>query len=237
MKKQVNVLKIFTDKHETVLKAKQAKDLVAQEYHLDLFINSHQNQHKQQVFQFICSPAQLKELVVGFLLSEGFIRNKQEILELRFKEEQCFVELVSKKKYPLSNRFIPRLKLHLSFLWFLMNELEKRSVFFQETGCFHAAALAKGQEIVLFAEDIGRHNAIDKVIGQAVLNDISLNDKVLLTTCRLSSYIVKKAIYAGIPYIASKSAVTDKAIALAKEYGLILIGFVRKGRMNIYKAL
>ena len=125
MKKQVNVLKIFTDKHETVLKAKQAKDLVAQEYHLDLFINSHQNQHKQQVFQFICSPAQLKELVVGFLLSEGFIRNKQEILELRFKEEQCFVELVSKKKYPLSNRFIPRLKLHLSFLWFLMNELEK----------------------------------------------------------------------------------------------------------------
>ena len=227
MKKEVEILKVFPAKQGDKLEIKKVKDLVAQEFHFDLFVNS------KLAFKFMCSPSQLKELVIGFLFSEGFIRDSQEILELFFKKDQCFVGLTSKEKYPLP-RSKHRLKLDPPSLWFLMDALQKRSIFFQETGCFHAAALATGQEIVLFAEDIGRHNAIDKVIGQAVLKNIPLNDKILLTTCRLSAHIVKKAIYAGISYIASKSAVTDKAIALAKEYGLSLVGFVRSKRMNIY---
>ncbi len=227
MKKEVEIFKIFHAKQEDRLETRKAKDIVADEFHFDLFVNS------KLVFKFMCSPRQLKELVVGFLVSEGFIRDSQEILALSFKKDQCFVKLVSKEKYPLKKSEY-RLKLSPPSLWSLMDALQKRSIFFQETGCFHAAALAKGQDILLFAEDIGRHNAIDKVIGQAVLKAIPLNDKILLTACRLSAHLIQKAIYAGIPYVASKSAVTDKAITLAKEYGLTLVGFVRKGRMNVY---
>ncbi len=111
-----------------------------------------------------------------------------------------------------------------------------RSEVYVETGGVHAAAIAKGDAIVAFAEDIGRHNAFDKAIGACRRQGIALEDKVALVTGRLSLELVAKAIPASIPVLVSRGAPTDAAVRLAEDASLTLIGFARADRMNVYAA-
>jgi FdhD protein len=102
-------------------------------------------------------------------------------------------------------------------------------------GGTHAAVLfdTSGRAITL-AEDIGRHNAMDKAIGYCLLRGIPLHDKVLLTSGRASYEMATKALRVGIPIVASVSAPTSLAVQLAEDRGLTLIGYLRGGRMNVY---
>ncbi|NIA22011.1 MAG: formate dehydrogenase accessory sulfurtransferase FdhD [Anaerolineaceae bacterium] len=117
-----------------------------------------------------------------------------------------------------------------------MREFQKRSEIFRATGGVHSAAILGGEGLVAFAEDVGRHNAIDKVIGCCLRSGRALHDKVALTTGRLSFDLVVKAVRAGLPVVASRSAPTDAAVELAGLMNLTLIGFVRGSRMNVYSA-
>ena len=110
----------------------------------------------------------------------------------------------------------------------------RRSRLFKTTGGVHAAAIAAGSEIIAFAEDVGRHNAFDKVVGACYRQGIELVDKIALATGRLSRELVAKAIPVSLPLVASRSAPTSAAAELADEANLTLVGFVRAGRMNIY---
>jgi FdhD protein len=105
----------------------------------------------------------------------------------------------------------------------------------REIGGTHAAVLfdRRGEAVVL-AEDIGRHNAIDKAVGHCLLRGIPLRDKVLLTSGRASYEMAVKAIRTGIPIVASVSSPTSLAVQLAEDRGLTLIGYLRGGRMNVY---
>jgi FdhD protein len=116
----------------------------------------------------------------------------------------------------------------------LMNEFQKMSALFLETGGVHSAALADEEGIIVFAEDLGRHNALDKVFGEALSKGIRLSDKIILSSGRLSSEITIKALKRGIPILASPSAPTNLAIELARQLGLTMLGFVRGKRLNIY---
>ena len=116
----------------------------------------------------------------------------------------------------------------------LMQEMGKRSELFRETGGVHSSALAREGTLVLFREDIGRHNAIDKIIGECLLSGIPFDDALLMTSGRITSEIARKAGIAGIPVIASRSAPTSLAIRMAEELDLTIVGFVRGKRMNIY---
>jgi FdhD protein len=116
----------------------------------------------------------------------------------------------------------------------LMDELCSRSELHRQTGGVHAAALADPSGMLVFREDIGRHNAVDKVIGAHLSQGGAFDDKLLLTSGRLSSEILHKAAAAGLPFLVSRSAPTDRCVAAARAHNITLIGFARGSRMNVY---
>jgi formate dehydrogenase accessory protein FdhD len=106
---------------------------------------------------------------------------------------------------------------------------------FRKTGGVHAAAIYKNDGVlVAFAEDVGRHNAVDKAIGHAALGKADFNMCFLTLSGRLTGDIVRKAASVGIPIVASLAAAIDSGISVAKDADLTLIGFVRGKRMNVY---
>jgi FdhD protein len=118
----------------------------------------------------------------------------------------------------------------------LMGQLRDRSQLHRQTGGVHAAALADRTGMLIFREDIGRHNAVDKVIGAHLGAGGRFSDKALLSSGRLSSELLHKAVRCGLPMVVSRSAPTDRAVALARERDITLIGFARGQRMNVYSA-
>lgn len=241
MKKEYKITKISSNKKE------KTYDVVVREFPLKIFVNG------KEFSTLLCSPDKLKYLVIGNLYSEGIIKDIKEVKSIKINEFDgiAFVDLkvdVSdriKKRivysgcgsfYDDSNLKIKKVKLKKvkkEDILDLMKQLQLKSKLFQETGGVHASALGD-KKLLFFVEDIGRHNTVDKIIGLALVKKINLKNKIILTTGRLSSEMVLKSAKAGIPVIVSKSAPTDMAVNLARKLDVILIGFARGKRLNLY---
>jgi FdhD protein len=118
----------------------------------------------------------------------------------------------------------------------LPNRLRAAQVVFDETGGLHAAGLfTVDGALVDSAEDVGRHNAVDKIVGRMLMRErLPLADALLFVSGRTSFEIVQKALFAGLPIVAAVSAPSSLAIELAHVFGITLIGFLRDGSFNIY---
>jgi FdhD protein len=231
---------------------------VAEEKPLHIFIN------KTQYATIFCTPKNLKELAVGHLLSEGIIKRVDEIETITLKGVMCQIKL--KPTLNLANRLklarqssriilsacggpykaeaLKRLrkiestfKVKAETIQDCVNSLNRMAETFRKTGGVHAAAVYKaGGTLVAFAEDVGRHNAVDKVVGKCALKKTDFSQCFLALSGRLTGDIVLKAAKVGIPAVASIAAALDSGIEIAKKANLTLIGFVRGKRMNVYNA-
>jgi FdhD protein len=116
----------------------------------------------------------------------------------------------------------------------LVNEFQHGSQVYLETGGVHSAALCDRKSILVFSEDIGRHNAIDKIFGKCLLEDIPTDNRVVITSGRVTSEILHKVAKRGVPIIISISAPTNLGVRIADNLGITLIAFVKGKRMNVY---
>lgn len=239
-------------------KKEEIEDVVVTETPLTILLN------KEKVITLLCTPQDQEYLAVGFLFSEGFIQNRKDIEKINFDRKKNEINVLTKSKRQFASKSSPsktltsgcakgatfsnmeemdpskdllinlQTTLTSSEIQNLVHEFEKKSVLFRKTGGVHAAALAKKEKILIYFEDIGRHNAVDKVFGRCLLDQISCEDKLLLLSGRISSDILAKASKSGISIIVSRSAPTSLAVKNARKLGITLVGFARGRKMNIY---
>lgn len=184
----------------------------------------------------LCTPENLDYLAAGSLAGEGIIDTVQDIKSIRVDEKEAAVHisLNARRESAPASKNQSALSVKASAILESMKHMDELSITFKKTGGAHGCALCDATKIIAFHEDIGRHNAVDKVIGDALTKGISLDDKIILTSCRISSGILLKATRQKIPVIVSCSAPTHLAVKNARETGITLIGFARGERMNIY---
>lgn len=226
---------------------REKPDWVVTERLVSLVVN--QKRH----IRIAMSPSFYREFVYGYLLTSNAISCKEDVAEVTITGEKIEVTLPGdhdpgEMLKGASGGFVPDFKENGSrlnpasipdfdVLIALFQQFNQMSTVFSQTGGSHSAALSDIQGIRYQAEDIGRHNAIDKVVGQALLNEEDFSKFYLMTSGRISSEIVRKAFHAGISGIISCSAPTSLAIQKAEEAGLTLIGFLRDKRFNLYTLL
>lgn len=231
------------------------EDIVAKESQLTIFLNG------QELATLLCSPLNIVYLAAGFLQSEGLVKSKDEITKIDVDDWEGVVRFETKGGIDPDSRFsakrlitsgcgagatfysvadaaIPKVTSQSGIsaveVFTLVQEFQHRSPLYRTTGGVHSAALCSRQDILLFYEDIGRHNAIDKIFGKCLLEDITVTDRFILTSGRVSSEVMYKIAARGIPLLISVSAPTSLGVRMADKLGVTLIGHTRGKRMNVY---
>jgi FdhD protein len=247
--KNVDVIQYKDDMHPTTLK-------IAEEAILHVEIN-------EMGFDVIFSPYEVKEFVYGNLLSEGFIKDIKDVSSYYEKRKKDLINVILKlktfepsflrKNYnivwtecgsvpeiqkrkgerlrSIKQEFELKAKDIIDIQKKMRGEINK----LEKTGGVHFSVLFdKHLELKQFAFDVGRHNAVDKVIGKNLLANEEFKDKVLFTTGRISSDIVVKCLRAQIPIVISKNSPLYTAITLARKYNICLIGYLRGKKFEIF---
>jgi len=234
------IIKVIDKKKEKVF------DHIVVEKQLNIYLN------KNLVFRIMCLPTDIKFLIYGFFFSNGYISEPSEIKELKIIGNNCFIETKKEIKnkvltiasscfssfFHIEDLFNFGEKGYVDIEKFdvvkIMKEFQDMCQVYKKTGGVHSAAMFDGEDIQFFSEDIGRHNAVDKVIGKLILHKCTTDNKVLLTSGRISSEIVFKAKKAGFSAIISFSSPTSLAVEVAEKFKIVLIGFARGKRYNVY---
>ena len=236
---------------------KREKETVAIEEPTNIYLN------EEYLVTLLSTPTMRKELAIGWLLSEGILHSFSEIKNItvsgseieastkrsfdrkdlkilgvtRLYTTACglstakFNEVISAKE---TEQIRSDYRIKAKEALRIVKELENGAVFFRKTGGTHVSALFERGKLVMLAEDVGRHNSVDKVIGSAAQTDTKFSECVLASSGRQPADMVLKAARTGIPIIVSKAAPIRSGIIAAEKWGVTLVCFARKNRMNVY---
>jgi len=207
---------------------------------------------------FMCTPIHLEALSVGFLYNEGIIKSMDEVADARVCEhgdnvdvwlnhpaEQPMnwrrtsgctggvtaVDLLAK---PNVNFGENRLHVEPEAIMELVEKLFESQELYRDTGGVHTSALCDGEKVLVAADDIGRHNTLDKIAGLCLMKNIWPENRILITTGRISSEMLQKAAALNTPILISRTSPSSLSIEMAERYGITLIGYARKHRFNVY---
>ncbi len=231
-------------------------DTVATEYPLTIFFND------KEIITLLCTPDKLENLALGFLFSEGFLEDKGEVSQLYLDKENGIVYVNTVKEKSLADKLYGKrtittgcgkgtvffsawdalkskkinseMQINASTILKHMHSLQSLSSLYKQTGGVHSAALADLQQLMYICEDVGRHNAVDKIVGECLDKGAKLHDKVLICSGRLSSEMLMKTAKLGIPVLVSRAAPTTLSVEVADAMGVSLVGFVRGARLTVY---
>lgn len=220
---------------------------VVEEIPIALFING------RHAMTAMMSPVNLEDFVTGYLYTEQIIKTIDEIESIRIEQNRVSVitknlfKVLGPKKTILSGcggstsfidvEKLPKIHSDFSISAAAISSALRSvldSDIHRATGGFHMVVLLDLQHVITVAEDIGRHNAVDRIIGYALRNGIDLSRTFVISSGRISSEMVRKCLIANIPIIVSRSATTTLSVEIAHKTGLTVIGFARGGKLNIY---
>ena len=207
---------------------------------------------------FMCTPVNLEALAVGFLYNEGIIEKMDEVVDVRVCEHGdnvdvwlnhdvvqptswrrtsgctggvTAVDLLAKPNVSFDG---DQFKVQPEAIGKLVEMLFESQSLYRETGGVHTSALSNGEKILISAEDIGRHNTLDKIAGLCLMNAMLPETRILITTGRISSEMLQKAARMNAPILISRTSPSSLSIEMAERYGITLIGYARKHRFNVY---
>src|SRR5262245_44630879 len=235
------------------IKGSQADEVageVVSEQPLTVWVNG------ERFITLLCSPMKLEALVIGYLWMEKVIGAVSDVtgMDVSAVDGRADVTLRHPVALPteriltsgcgggitfrIDHRLFPRLNSPLRVrpaqLAVAMKDLYTAAVHYQTSRGIHGAALSDGERLLVVAEDVGRHNAVDKVKGEALLRGIPTEDRILMSTGRISSEMLLKAARMGVPVVASRTSPTEMAVALAEQLNVTVCGYVRQDGLNLY---
>jgi FdhD protein len=227
----------------------RTKAHVPSEMQLEIYVNG------QELVTIQCTPIKLNCLVIGFLYAEGIISGIDEVPIMRMCEDDSLADVrLSNPDYKLPARkktltsgcgggaafktegekVNSGLVVTPTEVLSLMKQLIEHMDLYRLSGGVHASALTDTKNLIVVAEDIGRHNTLDKIQGECLMRGISTKDQLLLTTGRLSSEMLLKAAGMQVPVVVSRTSPTERAILLARALDIALVGYARGGRLSVY---
>lgn len=234
------------------------EDTIATEFPVTVKLNG------KELLTIVCTPEFIEDMVIGFLASERIIIDYNDIQAIRVDEALGIVHVTTSKTFPFfeqlqNKRYITSccgmsrqgfvfandaltakqmteqtVTLQPAHCFQLMKTLNEQADLFHQTGGVHIAALCDTDGFSVTRMDIGRHNALDKIYGHCIQNSISVRNKVIVFSGRISSEILLKVAKIGCEIVLSKSAPTELAIQLADELGITAVGFIRGQSFNVY---
>jgi FdhD protein len=227
---------------------------VVREFPLKLVVNG------REIATLICSPHDLMYMAAGFLRMQGFVRTMDDFLMLSVCKDFGIANVGIRGEVPDKLRPVltsgcgtgisftfrpqamdssvrrrtPRRSHRPSEIFCMMEQLARLAENYKCHGGIHSAAVGDGASILLYAEDLGRHNTLDRIAGEALLKGVDLSGTMLITSGRVSTELAAKAAMLDISLIASRTSPTDMAVKMCEEAGIVLVGYARGGRFTIY---
>lgn len=207
----------------------------------------------REIATLICSPYQFHDFVVGFLFVENLIQCLEDVLALHVEDGVARVRMRHDPPQRLRKVRTSGCTGGMTFAlnvdldpvespWTItpeqaltmMKEMHESAEAYRATGGIHTSALSDGRRLLCVASDVGRHNTIDRIAGACLRRGVATEDKMLLSSGRISSEMLLKAVRLRVPIVVSHTSPTDLAVELGKALGVTVIGYCRGGALNVY---